>query len=60
MSVSATRLSNCSHKVRPMPRLIPEWIADRTIACLTSQWTQAWPLSWLVITESLRSPLEPL
>jgi hypothetical protein len=26
MSIPATRLRNCSHKVRRMRRLIPEWI----------------------------------
>jgi hypothetical protein len=60
MSIPATRLRNCSHKVRRM-RLIPEWICGPD-ECLFGVAMDAGVAAVvaLVVTESLRSLIESL
>jgi hypothetical protein len=60
MSIPATRLRNCSHKVR-MRRLIPEWICgpDECLFDIAMDAGVAAVVA-LVVTESLRSLIESL
>ena len=61
MSIPATRLRNCSHKVRRMRRVIPEWICGPD-ECLFDVAMDAGVAAVvaLVVTESLRSVIASL
>jgi hypothetical protein len=61
MSIPATRLRNCSHKVWRMRRLIPEWICGPD-ECLVDVAMDAGVAAVLALvgTESLRSLIESL